>query len=208
MLPWFAKPGYALRVTVQTSGRSHGNRAGRPRVRILGVAAGGDLERDAIVHRLRVRAADVEQRAGALLLSPVMPLWRSKPPTPRIGAGALHLARRLGDDVDDAVERVGAPDRGRRSADHFDLLDLVQVHRQEVPHDEPEEVLVEAAAVEQRELPGRERAGRAARRDVDVARRHLGDVHAGHRAQQLGEVLRRRALDGLRPDDASSSPAR
>ena len=126
---------------------------------ILRVAAGRDLVRQAIVDRLRVRAADVEQRACTRALSPGGAIEAADA---EHGARALHLARRLGDHVDDAVERVGAPDGGGRAADHFDLLDLVEVHRQEVPHDEAEEVLIEAAAVEQRELPGRQRAGRAA----------------------------------------------
>ena len=114
---------------------------------------------------------------------------------PERRARALHLARRLADHVDDAVERVRAPDGGRRPADHFDLLDLVEVHRQEVPHDEAEEILVEAAAVEQRELPGGQRSGRRAAGEVDVPRRDLRNVDAGNRPQQLGEVRRRRGLD-------------
>ena len=84
---------------------------------------------------------------------------------------------------------------------HLHLLHLVEVHGQEVPHDEPEEVLIEAAAVEQGELPGRQRARRAAGRDVDVTRGDLGDVDARHGSHQLGEVLRRRVLNGLLVDD-------
>src|SRR4029079_699561 len=42
------------------------NLTGRTREGILRVAAGRDLEREPVVHRLRVRAADVKERAGAL----------------------------------------------------------------------------------------------------------------------------------------------
>ena len=45
--------------------------------------------------------------------------------------------------------RVRAPHRRRRPADDFDLLDLGGIDRQEIPHDEPEEVLVDRAPVEQ-----------------------------------------------------------
>ena len=107
-----------------------------------------------------MRAADVEERAGAFAGAVAGVAIEAADADD--GARALHFARRLRDHVDDAVDRVGAPHRRRRSADDFDLLDLVQVDRQEVPHDEAEEVLVEAAAVEQRELPGRQRAGRVA----------------------------------------------
>jgi hypothetical protein len=45
----------------------------------------------------------------------------------------------------------------------FDPLDLVQVGRHEVPHHHAEEVEVDAAAVNQRELRRRERGGGAPR---------------------------------------------
>ena len=172
------------------------NGAGRPAHRILRIAARGDLERPAIVDRRGVRAADVPQRAGITAVGAVEAAEAGH------RGGALHLARRLGDHVDHAVERVRAPHRRGRSANHFDLLHLVQVHRQEIPHHEPEEILIQTPAVEQRQLAGRQRAGRAAAGDVDVPRRDLRDVDAGNAAQQLGEVLGRRVLDRHAGDHA------
>src|SRR5205814_1942910 len=102
---------------------------------------------------------DVEERPRALIPGAGRAI---EPANAEREARAWHLARRLGDHVDHAGERVRAPDGGRGPANDFDLLDLVQVHRQEVPHHEPEEVLIETAAVEQRELSGCKGAGRAA----------------------------------------------
>ena len=173
------------------------DRAGRARQRVLCIAARGDLVRPAIVHRLRVRAADVKQRARGLVHRVGGSIEAADAERKR---GALHLARRLRDHVDDAVQGVGAPHGRRGPANHLDLLDLAEVDRQEVPHHEAEKVLIQAAAVEQRELSGRERARRAAGGDVDVARGHLRDVEPGHGAQQFREMLRRRALERLRSD--------
>ena len=117
-------------------------------------------------------------------------------------AGSRQLARRLGDDVDHAVHRVGAPDGRRRPADHFDLLDLGGVDRQEVPGDEPEEVQVDAAAVDQRQLAGRQRRRGAAAGEVDVAGRGLGDVEPGHRPEQVGVAGGGVVLQGLAGNQA------
>ena len=46
---------------------------------------------------------------------------------------ALPLARGLGDDVDDAVESVGAVERGARPADDLDALDVLDADRQGRP---------------------------------------------------------------------------
>jgi hypothetical protein len=46
-------------------------------------------------------------------------------------------------------QRIGTPHSRRRTADDFDLLDLRGIDRDEVPHHEPEEVLIDRAAVEQ-----------------------------------------------------------
>ena len=111
------------------------------------------------------------------------------------GAVAVQLARRLRDEVDDAVHGVGAPHRRGRPADHFDLPQLVRIHRQQVPGDEAEEIEIEAAAVEQRQRRRRQRRRRAAHRDVEIARRGLREVDARHRTEQLGVVGRRRRRD-------------
>ena len=140
-----------------------------------------------------MRAVDAEQRAVAELLAAV-DVAAERAERHR-GAVAVELARRLRDEIDDAVHGVGAPHRRRRAADHFDLLQLVRIDRQQIPGDEAEEIEIEAAAVEQRQRRGRERRGGAAHRDVEVARRRLRDVDAGHRAEQLGVVGRRRRRD-------------
>src|SRR3954467_13358883 len=83
--------------------------------------------------------------------------------------GAEHLAWTLGDDVDRARQGVRAPDRRSRSARHFDLLDVIEPHGQQIPEDHAEVVLVDGPAVEERERAARVAARRAAGDDLDVA---------------------------------------
>jgi len=108
---------------------------------------------------------------------------------------SCQLARRLGDQVDHAAQGVGAPDSTSRAAHHLDLLDLAQVDRHHVPHDEAEEVEVERAPVEQHQLRRLQATGATARLHVDVAGTQLGDVHAGNVAQQIAEVVGGNLLD-------------
>ena len=108
------------------------------------------------------------------------------------GAVAIELARRFRDEVDHAVQGVGAPHRRRGTADHFDLPELVGIHRQQVPRHEAEEIEIQAAAVEQRQRRGGERRRRAAHGDVVIAGGGLREVHARDRTEQLGVVGRGR----------------
>ncbi len=108
--------------------------------------------------------------------------------------GAFRFARRLRDDVDDAGERVGAPDGGCRTTDDLDLFDRVQVRRQQIPQHDAEEIEIDRPAVEQHELCVRERAGGLTAGDVDVTGGQLNDVEARHAPQQVAVVLSGRAL--------------
>ena len=171
------------------------NLSGRARQRILRKEAGRQLIRPSIVDRLRVRAAGIPERTRPF------PAGSAKGSDAERRTRPLHLARRLGDHVDDAVESVCAPDRRGRAAEHFNLLDLVQVDRQEIPHDEAKHVLIEAAAVQHREKSRSQCSGRTTSRDVDVARRNLSHVQTWNGAQQLGEVRRGRLFDRLGSDD-------
>src|SRR6185295_633710 len=72
-------------------------------------------------------------------------------------AAALGVLRLLGDDVDDAVDGVGAPDGGAGTADDLDAVDVLEVHVLRGPEDAREEGGVDAAAVdEDQELVGEE----------------------------------------------------
>ena len=193
-VPVLAKGGYGVPL---------GRDAGRTRQRVLREIAGRHFVRPLVVHGPGMRAVHVEQRAGALVTAGHVAIESAEADGHRVAAAvARQLARRLGDHVDDAGHRVGAPHRGGGTAHDFDLLDLVGIRRHEVPHHHAEEIEVDAAAIDERELRRRERGRGAARRDVDVARRHLGDVDARHRAQQVADVGGRRVLDGGGRDHA------
>ncbi len=109
--------------------------------------------------------------------------------------GRSRFARRLRDDVHGAGQRIRAPHRRGGTAHDLDLLDVVGIGRHEVPQNESEEVEIDRAAVEQRQLRRGGRARRLPAGDVDIARRHLYDVHARNGTKQVAHVLRRQRLD-------------
>ncbi len=172
------------------------------RQRILRQVARRQLERPAIVHGFCMRPVDVEERAAVLVAARDVAVERPCADRQRGPALRRQLARRLGDHVDDPGHRIGAPDRGGRPADDFNLADVVGIGGHEVPHDHAEEIEVHAAAVDQRELRRRQRGGRPAGGQVDVAGRHLGHVDARHGAEEVADVGGRRVLNGLRGDEA------
>ncbi len=177
------------------------NLPGRARVGIRPEVARVEAVRPGVVDRVRVREGAVPLVAVAVSLTRAAVAVEQ--PSAQHQPEALVLARRLGDDVDDAVHGVGAPDDRRGTAHHLDLLDLAGGRRgHEVPEHEAEEVEVDGAAVDGDELRGRQRRGRLPRGEVDVARRHLDHVEAGHRAQRVGHVLRGLARERLARHDA------
>ena len=177
------------------------NRPDRARERVRPVERRRHLVRPAVVDGPGMRQVRVERAAvaGVRRLPVHVAVEGAEAHRNR---GALHLARRFRDDVDHAGHRVGPPDGGRGPANHLDLLDFGEVDRQEVPADEPEEVEVDAPAVDERQLRRRQRAGGAPARDVEIAGRGLRHVDAGDRAEQARVVLRRLALEHLLPDHA------
>ena len=175
--------------------------ADRARERIRAVKARVQLERPPVVDDGGVAHARVEQAAVARVHR--LPLHRPVERPEAHGDGrALHLARRLRDDVHDAGHRVRAPDSRRRAANDLDLLDFREVDGKEVPPHEPEEVQVDTAPVNERKLRRRQGAGGAAARDVQVAGGGLGHVDARHGAEQARVVLRRLARQRPLPDHA------
>jgi hypothetical protein len=111
--------------------------------------------------------------------------------------GALGL---LGDDVDDAVHGVGAPEGRAGAPDHLDPLDVGERRRLDVPEGSREQRGVDAAAIdEDQELSGEIvlESARAdgPRRGVDAL--HL---HPGHQPQRLGHGRESGAPDVLRRD--------
>ena len=174
------------------------------RQRILREVAGRHLEGHAVVHGLGRASRSRRRDDPASRVTPWALRWKA-PDADRQRRWPLRrqLARRLGDDVHHAAHRIGAPDGRGRPADHLDLLDLVRVGRARSPTspcrrsrgrcDRPStSASCDVASVDVAPAAGH----------VDVARRHLRDVHAGHRPQQVADVGGRGVLDRLRGDDA------
>ncbi len=109
---------------------------------------------------------------------------------------------RPGHHIDHAGGGVGAPHGRGRSADHLDLLDVVGLHRGEIPEDDVEEIEVKRSPVHQGELAAGEKRARSPSGDVDVAGRRLDDIGAGNLAHEVADILRRTGLDGVAADDA------
>ena len=116
------------------------------------------------------------------------------------------MSRRLArDDVDDAVHRVRAPQRGAGTGDDFDALDVVHEHVLHVVLDAGEQRRIDAAAVdEDQDLVGEvlhvgraAEAARAVRIRGGVELRHL---HIGREAQRLGNAEHAGAQDLLARD--------
>ncbi len=114
---------------------------------------------------------------------------------------ALRLARRLGDHVDHAVHRVGAPRRAARSADHLDAFDVLEHDVLRLPEHPREQRRIDGAAVHQHQHLVREHAVESARRDRVLVRVRACDVEVGRQPQRLLDGGGARALDLLGGDD-------
>ena len=105
-----------------------------------------------------------------------------------------------GDDVDDAIDGVGAPHRTGRAVQHLDALDGVQRHALGLPDHARVERRIDAAPVHQHQQLVGIAAGEAARRDAPARAGQLRHVEPGHQAQGLGQVARAAAADVVRRD--------
>jgi hypothetical protein len=102
-----------------------------------------------------------------------------------IQARAQAVLRPPGDDVDDAVDRVRAPDRTSRSADDLDAFDVGQRHALGFPHHAGKQRRVDAAAVDQHlQLVG-EAPGIAAHPHRPPRTRQARHIHARRQAQRF-----------------------
>src|SRR4029079_7122307 len=71
------------------------------------------------------------------------------------GGGAHEQSARVrcpqSDDVDDNVDGIGAPDRGARTADHFDAIDIFEHEVFGIPQHTREQRVVDRPAVHEHE---------------------------------------------------------
>src|SRR5260370_22293303 len=94
----------------------------------------------------------------------------------------------LGDDVDDAVHGIGAPDRATRSADDLDALDVLQRHVLLVPEHTRESGGIHGTAVDEYQHLVRIPVVEAANRDSPGVRIDLRHVDPGRHAKQVRDV--------------------
>ena len=95
---------------------------------------------------------------------------------------------RPGDDVDHAIDRVGAPKRGARAANHLNPVNVFEQRVLRVPIHAGEQRRVKAAPVHQNEKLVCEQIVEAAGTDCPVVGVHARHLHARNQAQRLGNA--------------------
>ncbi len=111
------------------------------------------------------------------------------------GRSAQRVHRMLADDVDDAVDCVGPPQRCSGPADDLDALDVFQRKQLLIPEHAAEVGNIDRPAIHQhQQLVGRA-AVEAARRDRRAGRGQLSDLHPRNHPQDVRDVRCSRATD-------------
>jgi len=107
----------------------------------------------------------------------------------------LGVLGALGEDVDHAVDRVGAPQRATWTADDLDAVDVVQQGVLRVPIDAGVQRGVDRPPVDHHQQLVGEHIVEAARADRPLAGVGLGDLEVRREAQGLGYAGRSRPAD-------------
>ena len=111
------------------------------------------------------------------------------------------MCRGLRHNVDDAIDGIGAPERGAGSANHFNAVDVLQHRVLHVPENAGEQRSVNRPPVDHHEQLVGERVVEAARADgpgVLIDARHF---HARRAAQRFGNARGARAANVFAGDD-------
>ncbi|KFB70222.1 MAG: hypothetical protein AW09_004690 [Candidatus Accumulibacter phosphatis] len=114
---------------------------------------------------------------------------------------ALGVACAAGDDVDHAIDRVGAPHRGPRAAHHLDAVDVFEQRILVFPEHAGKERRIDAAPVHQHQQLVAEAVVETAHADRPAVIGEAGDADSRRQAQDFGEVGRARAFDVVASDD-------
>ena len=115
------------------------------------------------------------------------------------------MAGVFGDDVDHAVDCVGAPSGAARSADGFDLLHVLEGHVTDIPDGAAKACGIKGAAIDEREDFVGRGAAKATHRDGIATAVDLADLHAGGHAQNIGKGERAGAADVFFGNDGYGS---
>ncbi len=114
---------------------------------------------------------------------------------------ALSIPGVLGDDVDDAVDGVGAPQAAAGTPDYLDAFDVVQRQVLDFPMHAGEQRGIDRAPVDQHQQLVGEAAAEAANGDGPAAGVDAGGLHAGREPQRLRHAGRPRPADVVGGDD-------
>ena len=114
---------------------------------------------------------------------------------------ALRIARGFGDDVDDAIDGVGTPERATRAGDYFDAIDVFEHEMLNIPEDSREKWGIDAAAVDIDEQFVGGGGVEAAATNGPLVRIYLGDLKVGRETKSLRERGRTGTSNILAGDD-------
>ena len=128
---------------------------------------------------------------------------RRIPLRPRPHRRRVHtlLRRVIGDDVDDAGNRIEPKQRRIRPLDDLDLPDLLQRHRQRVPLRPPQVVQINLLPLQQHQQPRIARLIIAANPHVRRREPIPPHVDPSHELQHIGKIIRPRTANIVRRDD-------
>ena len=170
--------------------------------RLPGVVGIGAAVRQLVAGMVVV--GEVEAARGGVADPPTVPAAGGQP---LLGAGAeadqgaVGVLGLPGDDVDHAVDRVGAPHGGARSADHLDPLDVLDESVLLVPEGAAEGRRVDRAAVHEYEQLVRGETGKAARGHRPGGSGDPGHLQPRRHGQGLGHSGHPGTADILLGDD-------
>lgn len=99
---------------------------------------------------------------------------------------ALCIFRRLGDNIDDPVHCVRAPQRSARPANNLDAINIFKNEIDRIPVDPGKEWRVHAASIDKNEQLRRELAALATDSDGPRVRVDLRHIYFRNYAQQVG----------------------
>ena len=126
----------------------------------------------------------------------------------RVPAGAheqpLRVGRPLRQDVDHAVDRVGAPHCRPRPSDDLDAIDVFEDEIFGVPDHAGEERVVDRASIHEDEQFVRIQAVESPDRDGPLVRVDPRDLNAGHEAKQVRHGCHSGSPDVVLGDDVDS----
>src|SRR2546430_2036378 len=181
----------------------------RPKARLAAVPA--VVGRSAVGPQGTVAVGDLAVDPKRAVLAQVSALPRRgaalQVPGSRREQSALRFRGAPGDHVDHAVDRVGAPQRRARAADHLDPVDVFEQRVLRVPKDAREQRRVDSAPVDKDEELVCDRTGliEAARADRILAGVDSGHLEIWRESERLGDTSGSRAANILAGDDKDGS---